>query len=135
MSEHNLISVDLAKNVFQLCAMTDRMKIVFNRQLKRKDLARFMATQKPVDVVMEACYSSHYWGRCFAAMGHRVKLLPAQHVAPFVRGNKSDHNDAVAIAEAAHRPNFYPCQSKPSSSLIYRACIACVSAMSHIEPA
>jgi hypothetical protein len=30
MSEHNLISVDIAKNVFQLCAMTDRMKIVFN---------------------------------------------------------------------------------------------------------
>ena len=48
MSEHNLISVDLAKNVFQLCAMTDRMSIVFNRQLKRKDLARFMATQNPV---------------------------------------------------------------------------------------
>ncbi|MCG6891086.1 MAG: hypothetical protein LJE92_15995, partial [Gammaproteobacteria bacterium] len=80
MSEHNLISVDLAKNVFQLCAMTDRMNIVFNRQLKRKDLARFMATQKPVEVVMEACYSSHYWGRCFAAMGHQVRLLPAQHV-------------------------------------------------------
>ena len=48
MSEHNLISVDLAKNVFQLCAMTDCMSIVFNRQLKRKDLARFMATQNPV---------------------------------------------------------------------------------------
>jgi transposase len=108
MSEHNLISVDLAKNVFQLCAMTDRMKIVFNRQLKRQDLARFMATQKPLEVVMEACYSSHYWGRCFEAMGHQVRLLPAQHVAPFVRGNKSDHNDAVAIAEAAHRPNILP---------------------------
>jgi len=34
MSEHNLISVDLAKKVFQLCAMTDRMKIVFNRQFE-----------------------------------------------------------------------------------------------------
>lgn len=55
---------------------------------------------------MEACYSSHYWARCFQSMGHRVRLLPAQHVAPFVRGNKSDHNDAVAIAEASHRPNI-----------------------------
>ena len=34
MREHNLISVDLAKKVFQLCAMTDRMKIVFNRQFE-----------------------------------------------------------------------------------------------------
>jgi transposase len=108
MQEHKLISVDLAKNVFQLCAMSDRMKIVFNRQLKRKDLASFMAAQPPIEVVMEACYSSHYWGRRFEAMGHRVRLLPAQHVAPFVRGNKSDHNDALAIAEAAQRPNLLP---------------------------
>lgn len=55
---------------------------------------------------MEACYSSHYWGRCFQAIGHRVKLIPAQHVTPFVRGNKSDRNDALAIAEAASRPNL-----------------------------
>ena len=41
-------------------------------------------------------------------MGHIVKLLPVQYVSPFVRGNKSDHNDtiAIAIAEAAHRPNI-----------------------------
>jgi len=39
-------------------------------------------------------------------MGHTVKLLPAQHVTPFVRGNKSDRNDALAIAEAARRPNI-----------------------------
>ena len=55
---------------------------------------------------MEACYSSHYWARCFEDSGHRSRLLPAQHVAPFVRGNKSDHNDAIAIAEASKRPNI-----------------------------
>ena len=31
MSEHNLISVDLAKIVFQLCAMTDRMLALMRR--------------------------------------------------------------------------------------------------------
>ena len=55
---------------------------------------------------MEACYSSHYWGRVFQQMGHTVRLLPAQHVTPFVRGNKSDHNDTIAIAEASRRPNI-----------------------------
>jgi transposase len=35
-------------------------------------------------------------------------LIPAQHVTPFVRGNKSDHNDAIAIGEAARRPNLKP---------------------------
>jgi transposase len=108
MSKHNLISIDLAKNVFQVCGMDDRQKIVFNRQKNRKNLTEFIAQQDSVEIAMEACYSSHYWGRCFEAMGHRVTLLPAQHVAPFVRGNKSDRNDVVAIAEAARRPNILP---------------------------
>jgi transposase len=43
-------------------------------------------------------------------MGHQVKLIPAQHGAPFVRDNKSDHNDA--IGEAARRPNLIPVSIK-----------------------
>jgi len=108
MVQHNLIAVDLAKNVFQVCGMSSRQKVVFNKQLRRSELAAFMANQPPMEVAMEACYSSHHWARCFEAMGHTVKLLPAQHVAPFVRGNKSDHNDALAIAEAARRPHIRP---------------------------
>jgi len=60
----------------------------------------------PVTVVMESCYSANYWGREFEAMGHTVRLVPAQHVKPFVRGNKNDANDALAIAEAARRPRI-----------------------------
>jgi transposase len=108
MSELNLIAVDLAKNVFQVCGMTQDYKVIFNKQLRRQELAPFMTRQPAVEVAMEACYSSHYWGRCFQAMGHRVKLIPAQHVTPFVRGNKSDRNDALAIAEAACRPRLQP---------------------------
>jgi transposase len=108
MAKLNLVSVDLAKNVFQVCGMTQQQKIAFNRSIKRRELAEFMANQPPIEVAMEACYSSHYWARQFQAMGHTVKLLPAQHVTPFVRGNKSDRNDAVAIAEAARRPNISP---------------------------
>ena len=106
MAKHNLISIDLAKNVFQVCGMTSRNKVTFNKTLRRQELLEFMANQAPVEVAMEACYSSHFWARCFLEMGHEVKLLPAQHVTPFVRGNKSDRNDAVAIAEAARRPNI-----------------------------
>lgn len=108
MNEVKLISIDLAKNVFQVCGLSQEHMILFNRQLRRQELTMFMAQQPPIEVAMEACYSSHYWGRCFQAMGHRVKLIPAQHVTPFVRGNKSDRNDAVAIAEAARRPKLQP---------------------------
>jgi transposase len=73
------------------------MKSQFNKRLKRNELLDFMRQQAPTMVVMEACYSSHYW--C-----HDVKLILAQHVTPFVRGNKNDHNDAFAITEANQRP-------------------------------
>jgi len=106
MAKVTLISVDLAKDVFQVAGFTSHLKVEFNRQVKRKLLADFMARQPACEVVMEACYSSHYWARVFISYGHTVRLLPAQHVTPFVRGNKSDHNDAVAIAEASRRPNI-----------------------------
>lgn len=106
MNKVTLLSVDLAKDVFQVAGFTDHLSEVFNRQIKRNNLSAFMAQQPPCVVVMEACYSSHYWARCFEESGHRSRLLPAQHVAPFVRGNKSDHNDAIAIAEASKRPNI-----------------------------
>ncbi len=106
MAKHTLISIDLAKSVFQVCGVTKNRNIVFNKQLKRLELAEFMVNQEACVVAMEACYSSHYWARIFESMGHTIKLLPAQHVTPFVRGNKSDHNDAIAISEAALRPNI-----------------------------
>jgi len=108
MSKVTLLTVDLAKDVFQVAGFTDRLKVVFNKRVKRKDLATFVANLPPCELAMEACYSSHYWGRHFQQMGHSVRLLPAQHVTPFVRGNKSDHNDAIAIAEASQRPNIVP---------------------------
>jgi transposase len=100
------ITIDLAKNVFQVCGVNEHIKPQFNQKLKRNQLLDFMRQQEPTMVVMEACYSSHYWGREIAKLGHDTKLIPAQHVTPFVRGNKNDHNDAFAIAEASQRANI-----------------------------
>jgi transposase len=108
------IGIDLAKNVFQACGVNEHMKSQFNKRLKRNELLDFMRQQAPTMVVMEACYSSHYWGREMAKLGHDVKLIPAQHVTPFVRGNKNDHNDAFAITEASQRPyiRFVPIKTE-----------------------
>jgi transposase len=38
-------------------------------------------------VAMEACSTSHHWGRQIAALGHEVKLIPPSHVKPYVRRN------------------------------------------------
>jgi transposase len=108
------IGIDLAKNVFQVCGVNEHMKPQFNEKLKRNELRDFMRQQTPTMVVMEACYSSHYWGREMAKLGHDAKLIPAQHVTPFVRENKNDHNGAFAITEASQRAHirFVPINSE-----------------------
>jgi transposase len=113
MTKFNTIAIDLAKNVFQVCILTPDRKVIKNRQVSRSQLPEIIVNQPKSIVAMEACYSSHYWARTFAAMGHEVRLIPAQHVKPFVRGNKNDKNDALAIAEASLRPNikFVPLKS------------------------
>ena len=102
------ISIDLAKNIFQVMGITDTQKVIFNKRLNRSQLRELMQLHENCRVVMEACYSSNYWGREFTAMGHSVELIPAQHVKPFVRGNKNDSNDTLAIFEASNRPNIRP---------------------------
>ena len=106
MNNNSLIAIDLAKNIFQVCVIDSNNRILMNKAFNRTTLAQFIVQQSPCVIAMEACYSSHYWGRLFESYGHQVKLLPAQHVKPFVRGNKNDYNDAIAIAEASNRPGI-----------------------------
>jgi transposase len=55
---------------------------------------------------MESCGSAHYWGRVLSGQGHRVRLIAAQFVRPFVKTNKTDAADAEAIWETAQRPGM-----------------------------
>lgn len=104
--KHSVISIDLAKNVFQVCALSASNEVVFNKKVKRDKLLHELRQHAPTVVAMEACYSSNPWGREIEALGHEVRLVPAFRVKPFVVGNKNDHNDALAIAEAALRPSM-----------------------------
>jgi len=114
------LSIDLAKNVFQVAGFNSNYKSECNKRLNRAKLNAFMANTPPCRVVMEACYSSHYWGRVFSSYGHTVDLIPAQHVTPFVRGNKNDSNDALAIYEASLRPHikFVPIKTEAQQEIL-----------------
>jgi transposase len=61
-----------------------------------------------------------------AKLSHDVKLIPAQHVTPFVRGIKNDHNDSFAIKEASKRPyvRFVPIKTEHQQeiSCLHRIC-------------
>jgi transposase len=106
MNEITTLAIDLAKNVFQLHGVDARGVCQLRRRVRRAQLLGCVAQMPPCLVAMEACGSAHYWGREFSRFGHRVKLIPAQYVKPFVRGNKTDGNDAEGICEAALRPRM-----------------------------
>ena len=108
MSHITLIGNDLAKTVFQVCGLNKTNQKQFNKQVKRRALLDEVRKHPNAVVAMEACATSHYWARTLSSMGYTVRLIPAQHVKAFVRGNKNDANDALAIAEAALRPDLHP---------------------------
>ena len=98
------VGMDIAKDVFQLHGVDSRETVCFRKRLLRSMVLGFTQQLPPCEIAMESCSGSHYWGRELEKQGHRVKLLPAQHVKPFVRsGNKDDRIDAEAICEAAGR--------------------------------
>lgn len=101
------LSIDLAKGVFQICGLNSHNNTLFNKKVTRSKLLIEVLNCKPDLIFMESCYSATYWGRLFESHGFTVKLIPAQHVLPFVKGNKNDKNDALAIAEASMRPNIH----------------------------
>jgi transposase len=101
-----LIGIDLAKSVFQLCGVNRAGKPVFNRQVLRPRLLTLLDAYPQAIIAMEACSGSNYWGRTFEQRGFTVRLIPPQHVKPFVKANKNNRNDAFAITEAARRPQL-----------------------------
>jgi transposase len=106
MNEITTLAIDLAKRVFQLHGVNAHGVCVLRRQVRRAQVMHLINQLPPCTVAMEACGGAHEWGRRFQALGHRVRLISPQFVKPFVKGNKTDRNDAEAICEAAQRPGM-----------------------------
>ena len=104
--EATIIGIDIAKNVFQFHGAAADGTTVFRRKLRRSGVLDFLKARPRCLVAMEACASSHYWGREIGRLGHEVRLIPPQYVKPFVKRQKNDAADAQAIAEAAARPEM-----------------------------
>jgi transposase len=113
MDTISTLAIDLASRVFQLHGVNERGQPLLRKTVSRAKLGEAIAKIPPCLIVMEACGSSNYWARRFQSMGHQVKLISANFVKPFVKGNKNDRNDAEAIYEASARPTmrFVPIKS------------------------
>src|SRR5262245_31350811 len=104
MGEVTTIGLDLAKHVFQVHGVDAEGATVVRKQLRRAQVLAFFSRLPPCLVGLEACATAHYWTRELRALGHEVRLMPAQYVKAYIKRNKHDAADAEAICEAVGRP-------------------------------
>ena len=102
----SVVGLDISKQVFQLHGVSAEGKVALRKRLRRAQVATFMAQLSPGVIGIEAGAGAHHGARVLQQYGHEVKLLSPQYVKPYVKGNKTDSNDAEAICEAVSRPNM-----------------------------
>ena len=95
-----IIGVDLAKNVIQVCVVTNG-KVITNKELSAQEFASWLASMKKSIVVFEACGTSNYWKQVALEYGHDARLISAKLVAQIRQHQKTDKNDALAIIQAS----------------------------------
>ena len=64
---YKAISVDLAKNVFQVCGIDKRIKPVFNQKIRRNQLENFYGATIPYDRVYGGLLFIKLLGQSFPA--------------------------------------------------------------------
>ena len=125
MKEVSIVGVDLAKRVFQVHGAAADGSVVFRKKLGRGQFLAFLAKLPACTVAMEACATSHFWGREIEKLGHAVRLIPPIYVKPFVKRQKNDAADAEAIAEAASRPTMrfvaVKTEEQQAGAMVFRA--------------
>jgi transposase len=100
------VGIDIGKTCFHIVGLNRAGKPVQREKRKRHELMAFLTNLPPCLIGMEACPGSQPRARSLIAHGHDVRIIPAQFVRPFVKSNKNDFNDALAIAEAVNRPGM-----------------------------
>src|ERR1700687_1051391 len=102
------VAVDLPKSVFELAAADEHWNVIERARLTRRQFERWFHNRAVHLVVMEACATAHYWARALRARGIEVRLLPAQYVRAYVKRNKTDAADALALLQAARTCDITP---------------------------
>ena len=89
MKEVSIVGLDLAKRVFQVHGAAADGSVIFRKKLGRAQFLAFLAKLPVCTVAMEACATSHFWGRKIEKLGHAVRLIPPIYVKPFVKRQKT----------------------------------------------
>lgn len=110
--------MDTSKNVFQLHGVDEAEEPVLRRQLRRREMIKFFENTPPTLIAIEACGSSHHWGRLLTSFGHEVRLIPPQYVKPYVKRGKNDAADAEALCEAVSRPSMIKSREQQAACML-----------------
>ncbi|WP_240694499.1 hypothetical protein [Vibrio owensii] len=70
MNHHNIIGIDLAKNVFFLFEINHKGKNLSRKKLYISKLLSHMANYEPCTIAIETCSSTHYCAPEFFKCGH-----------------------------------------------------------------
>src|SRR5262245_18217147 len=111
MSEITTIGLDLARHVFQVHGIDAQGTTVLRNRMRRGQVLAFFSRIP-------------YWARELGALGHEVRLMPAQYVKAYIKRNKHAAADAGAICEAVLRPTmrFVPVKTaeRQATALLHR---------------
>ena len=107
------VGLDIAKRWFQVRGVDEAEKEVFNRKLSRDKVLGFLGALPPCEVALEACSSSHYWGREIERLGHRVRLISPNYVPSAASPTPTTRAPSARRRRDPTRGSF---QSRPRSS-------------------
>ena len=87
------IGLDIGKNTFHLVGLDKRGAIALRIKVSRNQLVRRLVNLPRCLVGLEAGSGSHHIARQIQALGHDVRLIPAQYVKPFLSPRAPIRND------------------------------------------
>ena len=77
------IGLDTAQQVFQVHGVDAHDKTRLQKQQTRARIREVFANVPPCLVGMEACAGTHEWAQELGTLGHTVRLMAGQFVAPY----------------------------------------------------
>jgi transposase len=89
------IAVDTSKATFTVHGVDAEECPILKQNFSRAQFEAYCRKLAPTEFVLEACGSSHHWGRLLQGLGHTARLIPPQYVKPFVKRGKND-GDSIA---------------------------------------
>lgn len=101
--------IAIGKNIFQVVGLGSDGVPIQKVRFRRDTLLQFFDRAAPAIVGMESCAGSQWIARKIHALGHKVRLIPAQFVKPYVKSNKNRHHRCGGDRRSSYATNNAVC--------------------------